>query len=631
MCPDEPERHGDWRLGEGEPAEPQRVTTPVPALPTPEPPHRLDRPLYVLTVEHLGWIIVALYAIATRLILLGLRPLGSEEARRALLELAVVRATPVPDASLAIHPSWIEIIERWIFAGVGANDTSARIVVAICGVILVMSALAMRRHLGRAGALALAAILALSPTAAYLARSGADSSAALAFMTLAIATALSIGVTQSIPRAALLGVIIALWLSAAPLGIVMAATLVIALVPIGIWTAIVTGNRWLRFRVWWERRRSVVLVAALVTVFVWYYLASAMLSRPALSGLVDDLGTIVTLHGWNFRAGIEYYVAAIGFYEFLIVILSIVGIVVTIVAARSRLSAFALIWAIINTALFLAMPVQRTDYLLAILLPPALVAAHGVDFLANIRAWPAARIAIAILGLATLYVGAMVNFIHAAADASQPPWRRHLLVYWSAPETTLQARHECERAVVTENPATTRVWVPPDAPQLAWYLSDLRPAESRDAATLVVEGVPANATSAAADSHRFAIEEWWPAKPSALTVASALRYLIDLRPWTQDVEFRDVQFVTQAPGAATAPSPAASATPLPSASATPSPAATPAASASATPLPTPTASPVPSASSSPAAEASPATGASPAASPSPESPAPSATPHSANL
>ncbi len=619
MSPDEPERHGDWRLGEGEPPAPPSVAAPPPALAAPAPPHRLDRPLYVLTVEHLGWIIVALYAFATRLILLGLRPLSSEEARRALLELAAVRATPVPDASLAIRPAWIEIVERWIFASAGADDASARIVVAICGVILVMSALAMRRHLGRAGALALAAMLALSPSVTYLARGGADSAAALTFMLLAIATALGVGVAQSIPRAALLGVVIALWLSAAPVGIVMAATSLVALIPIGVWTAIITGNRWLRLRVWWERRRSVVLVAALVTIFVWYYLATAMLARPALGGLVDDLGTIVSPHGWNLRAGIAYYIAAIGFYEFLIVILSIVGIVAALVAARSRLSAFALIWAIVNTALFLAMPVQRTDYLLAILIPPALVAAHGVDWLANIRAWPAARIAIAILGLATLYVGAMVNFLHPAADASQPPWRRHLLIYWTAPETTLQARHECERAVVTADTAAARVWVPPDAPQLAWYLSDLRTAESRDAATLVVESVRANAPAADADRHRFAIEEWWPAKPSALTVAGAIRYLIDLRPWTQDIEFRDVQIVTQAPGAA-APSPAASTTPARSPAATPSPAA----SASATPMPTATASPAPSASST-TAEAS------PSASPVPESPASSTTPHAANL
>jgi predicted membrane-bound mannosyltransferase len=619
MSPDEPERHGDWRLGEGEPLEPPAAAKPMPALAADEPPHRLDRPLYVITVEHLGWIIVVLFALATRLVLLGLRPLSSEEARRALLELSVVRATPVPDASLAIRPTWIEIVERWIFASAGVGDASARIVVAICGIVLVMSALAMRRHLGRAGALALAAMLALSPTAAYLARGGADSSAALAFMTLAIATALGVGITQSIPRAVLLGVMIALWLSAAPVGIVMAVTLIVALIPIGIWTAIVTGNRWLRLRVWWERRRSVVLVAALVTIFVWYYLATAMLSRSALDSLVDDLGIIIGPHGWNFRAGIAYYIAAIGFYEFLIIILSIVGIVATLVAARSRLSAFAFIWAVLNTALFLAMPLQRTDYLLAILIPLALVAAHGVDWLANIRLWPAARVAIAILGLATLYVGIMVNFIHPAPDASQPPWRRQLLLYWTGPETTLQARHECERAVVTANSAMTRVWVPPDAPQLLWYLSDLRAAESRDVATLVVEGVGPNASAGAADTRRFAIEEWWPAKPSALTIVGALRYLIALRPWTQDVEFRDVQIVTQSPLAG-APSPEASATPAPLPSATPSPAASGPASSQATT----TASPTPSASST-AAEAS------PAAAPTPESPVPSAAPHSANL
>jgi hypothetical protein len=165
------------------------------------------------------------------------------------------------------------------------------------------------------------------------------------------------------------------------------------------------------------------------------------------------------------------------------------------------------------------------------------------------------------------------------------------------------------------------VWVPPDAPQLAWYLSDLRMAESRDGATLIVEPVPANAPAGASDTHRFALEESWTAKPSALTVPGALRYLFDLRPWTQDVEFRDVQLATNVPGTAM-PSP--SVAPSPAASATPPSVANPGASASGAPLPTPTASPTPSASST-AAEASPST------SPTPESPAPSATPHAANL
>src|SRR5580658_8293098 len=96
--PDQTRRDIDeWRLGiEGPEAHrpessvqpPAQVQVPL-SEPAPPPPpnlshHRLDAPLYVLTVEHLGWAAVALYALITRLGALGLRPLDFIEASRAL-------------------------------------------------------------------------------------------------------------------------------------------------------------------------------------------------------------------------------------------------------------------------------------------------------------------------------------------------------------------------------------------------------------------------------------------------------------------------------------------------------------------------------------------------------------------
>src|SRR5216684_929223 len=51
---------------------------------------RLERPLEVVTVERLGWALVALYAILTRLAFLAARPIDASEAREVSYEAGLV-------------------------------------------------------------------------------------------------------------------------------------------------------------------------------------------------------------------------------------------------------------------------------------------------------------------------------------------------------------------------------------------------------------------------------------------------------------------------------------------------------------------------------------------------------------
>src|SRR6266481_9039527 len=86
-----------WHLGE-EAEEPREELEPQPPLsraPTVSnlSRDRLTRPVYVVTAEHLGWSLVAVYAVMTRLVALGARPLDPEEARRALAALAMAKHT----------------------------------------------------------------------------------------------------------------------------------------------------------------------------------------------------------------------------------------------------------------------------------------------------------------------------------------------------------------------------------------------------------------------------------------------------------------------------------------------------------------------------------------------------------
>ena len=102
--------------------------------------------------------------------MLGARPLDSAEAGHALGELALLRSGPPAGA----HLSWIHLLEAAVFAAVGAGDFKARLIFALSGLLLIAAGFAMRRQLGRAGAMAFAALLVLSPSVAYFSRT-ADS------------------------------------------------------------------------------------------------------------------------------------------------------------------------------------------------------------------------------------------------------------------------------------------------------------------------------------------------------------------------------------------------------------------------------------------------------------------------
>src|SRR5216683_7820572 len=131
-----------WHLGEelDAPLEDQEPQPPPSRAPTVSnlSRDRLTRPVYVVTAEHLGWSLVVVYAVITRLMALGARPFDPEEARRALAALAISK-----HGLGGVNGSWITILQGWVFAELGAHDATARIVVALCGLILVASGFAM--------------------------------------------------------------------------------------------------------------------------------------------------------------------------------------------------------------------------------------------------------------------------------------------------------------------------------------------------------------------------------------------------------------------------------------------------------------------------------------------------------
>jgi uncharacterized protein (TIGR03663 family) len=604
----------EWHLGL-ESGEPRHLEAPAPAR-EPEPPNlsaeRLDAPLYVVTVEHLGWAIVAMYALITRLGALGLRPLNSVEAYEALFARDIAgRGMTV----LALNPhasGWLDPLRAGVFLAVGDNDFSSRIVAAMFGLLLIGAAFAMRRHLGRAGALAFATMLTLSPTLAYFSRSTSAAVPAIALVVVMIALIFALVGTSDTVKVAGLAIAIALALSAEPMVFPIAAMFVAILLLMGLFELIFRRNPMLRFRVWWERRSAHLIFGVAIGIGLFVVFESALGRRNLLIPIVYSAMQqwLPALHP-ELRGGLNFYLPAFAFYEFAIAICGSLGVLAFLAfQLRTRIAVCAFLWMIFSFGFFLSDPVHRHDWMVMMIVPAALMGAVVIDRIHRTDAWLILRYPIAVLALVTIYVQLAINFVHVAPEPAEASWSRHMLLYWTDPATTTLAKEEFSHA---ERAVTDRgtVFLAAQSPVAQWYLRDLKPADAVTNADLIVSPATAEKQPNLLESYEFTLDEKWQPTLAGLSPQSALRYFFTQRIWS-DVTATDVRVDVRGPTPATpAPSasPPAEASMTPTAAAsitpTPSPETTPTPTAAQTPTPTAIASPTPTAMSTSAPTATP--------------------------
>lgn len=614
----------EWRLGhEPDHPLPQQAPAPTPAPAAPDlSEQRLERPLYVVTIEHLGWAAIALYALLTRLAALGLRPLSPAEAGSAMFALDISKRGL---GVLGLHPEagsgWLEPLRGAIFAVFGASDYSARLAPALFGLMLIGAAFATRRHLGRAGALALAAMLTLSPTLTYFSRTAAPAIPAIALIAIAVAVAFALSTLPDTKKVVALAVALALALSATSVAFAIAAMFVAILIVFGIWKLIFGRNRMIGLRVWWERRSAALIFGAAITIGLFVAFESGFGHRPFVAATLASMRDALAPSHPDFRAGFAFYLPALAFYEFLIVTLGAIGILAfAAFRIRSRMAAVAFLWTVLSAVFLFAYSPRDPELLVIALVPAAMIGAAAVDWLHHTSAWRLIRYPLAALAILCIYEQVLVNFVRVAPDSTEARWARHMALFWTDPETTIQTVNECNHA---ERAATdsASVYLGIDDPVAQWYLRGFQPATDISMAQVAVSPLTAPKQPNALESDEFTLEESWDPDPRALKLASALRYLATSRTWSE-VSGRDVRIellgptatatpsqtasptpTPTTPAAVAAPATTASTTPAPSASAaasvTPTPAQTPASSTtttpSATPSPTPQATPTPSA------------------------------------
>ncbi len=500
---------------------------------------RLERPLCVLTAEHLGWAKVGLLALATRLVMLGARPLDSAEASHALGELALLRNGPQDGA----HLSWIHLLEAALFAAVGAGDFCTRLIFALSGLLLIAAGFAMRRQLGRAGAMAFAALLMLSPSVAYYSRAADSVVPALAFAVLALALFLQLVEQPGRMVAAGLGAATGLGLATSGAALMTALFMLAALAMVGLFAALVGARVRLQVRVWWTRRKGLFLIATLVAALVWLGCESGFFTRSPLGAIAAAFrsnlpANLLTAHPADhrgFMAGLDFYLPILSLYEFLVVLLAVLGALsVLTLRIRSRLATGALVWSALAVAFYLWTPARSPAFVLQMIVPMALLGAFVIEYLHHTFAWSIVRYPLAVLALLTLCVQVANNFIWYAPDASQAPWARTALLYWTAPATTLQTPVQCARVTSQAPPHGASVFFATDSPVLRWYLRTLAPAATSEGASAIVGNVePAGLSEAQGlTTYEFELNDAWHPAWWSLSPQAALHYLASARPWT---------------------------------------------------------------------------------------------------
>jgi predicted membrane-bound mannosyltransferase len=539
----------EWRLDyeSSERAElAPRLAPPTSELATNLSHERLTRAIYIVTAEHLGWYIVAAYALITRTIALGARPLDAAQGTDALTALLIAQHGR-PAFALS-DTSWVTILQGWIFAAIGASDATSRIVVTLCGLLLIASGFALRPVLGRAGAIAFAALIAISPSVAYFSLGGSTVIASTAFMMIAIAIAESMRWRPSVLRAAELGVAIALWLTADPIGYVTASAMIVSLILVGALDAVRTDHRRLRLRVWWDRRRALVIVCAVVAIGLWILLTTAFFHRPLVGSVEYYFHAAFAPPAIAFHHAIHRMIPILLFYEFIVAALAIIGVFAVVSRrVRDRFAAWSVVWAIVSIATLASVSANHTDAVVAIVLPLALVAACAVDWMHGSERWNSIRYAIAAAVALTLYVQIATNFVYRAPDTSEASWRRHALLFWSEPATSIRTVKECERVRNAVSPGAS-AFIPDDAPQVQWYLRDFTQAGSPEDANIVVTigKTEGGAVAGNPDASEFGFEEWWTPDFGKLTTFRAIEYFFTQRAWS-DVEIRELEIAIVRP------------------------------------------------------------------------------------
>ncbi len=188
------------------------------------PPSFLDRTLDLGAVSWaaLGWTVVLVVGVALRLTNLDVWALAPNEAERAYDAYALYIGRPsAPGDPLPTTAPLFLLLQSFAFFLFGVTDATARLMPTLLGLALIGLTAALGPFVGRAAALGMAALVAVSPTLVYASRSGDPEIAVATFALLTVVAFLRTGLpdasSSSIRRwAAITGVAVGALLASGP-------------------------------------------------------------------------------------------------------------------------------------------------------------------------------------------------------------------------------------------------------------------------------------------------------------------------------------------------------------------------------------------------------------------------------
>ena len=536
MASAESKEHGsEWRLGleagESAPAPPPQTDQP-----RDRGRERLERPLQVVTIEHLGWALIALYVVASRLIGLGARPLDAGEARRAI---AAFNLAGIGSHLPIVHSpgagGWIDALTGALFNFTGAGDCAARAAYAIAGLLLIVMAFEMRGYIGRAGALGLAAILAISPAVTWYSRACATPLVASAMALATINLFMALRARPSRRRAAMLGIAGGLMAAADISGLATGIIFVAAMLPLGLWDAVTGRNLMLRIQVWLDRYGAHLATVIVAAPAAWAVSRLTLVDGFKPDRLIATASELMPGAGRvGLKAGVAFYLPIAGLYEFLIVLMAAAGVgIILTLRVRSRFAAWCLMWAVGALAWGLWMPAREPARILVMLLPMAMIGAIGFNWLHRSEFWRYVWIPLALLAAITLYAGGLADFVHATPDPTEAPWARHANLFWSDGATLPTVRRYARAAAAGLPPeAATVAYLGAVAPEIRWYLRDLRPvSDPAIASVIAVEDAAAPPVSSEATVRQFDYSEAWRPDLATADASRIARFVASGEIW----------------------------------------------------------------------------------------------------
>ncbi len=422
-------------------------------------------------------------AVGTRFWQLGDRPLHHDESIHAhqsytLMKDGNWRYDP------AYHGPFLYYANALVYRLVGVSNTTARLLPAIFGLILIAAAFPLARWIGRSAAIAYALLVLISPHLTYFSRFIREDLYSLVFT---LGTVLAFQMFLETDRAR--------WLTLSAVSFALAGITKenaymtgVLFVAYGGWAllerlarakgrrrafaeAVTSTARWIRARI------LPLLTAGLVFLAIWALGYTAFGKYPR-----DWLAIPKAIHYWMGQHSIAripgpwyYYVPQLLYYETSIVLAACFSFR----RPEKRDSAFlrfVLFWAV-GSILLYAWAREKVPWLTVHpLLPITILAAVGLANLWRDRRDKQSRIA-----LAALFVTALVNasgmllasFRYGAHDVEREPRHAEILAYVQTTEDLVRALQPVETAKTKLPPGEAVITVAGEASwPLTWYLRD---------------------------------------------------------------------------------------------------------------------------------------------------------------